>query len=210
MICWKQSHVSMKQKTAMYKHLFLGRRNICMQSCMVCCYFIVFGSWPHFHLLRKILRYSWYAKSRGQRLLHKGGLKVTSVLFWTYCNLCRDALNSLYFLRCCSFVYYELNSTARGECSKDSFRSILPKQWKGGEQEAFLSVPITPIVYRGSPHRPGNLLSPLPLWGKYPCFTEEYNLLVFHQLAVVKQSFYSSCHGRCSAVCPLNQVAPTA
>lgn len=148
MICWKQSHVRMKQKTAMYKHLFLWRRNICMQSCMVRCYLVVFGSWSHFHLLRKILRCSWYAKSRGQGLLHKGGLKVTSALFWTYCNLCGDAFNSLYFLRCCSCVYYEWNTMARGEHSKDLFRSILPKQWKSREQEAFLSAPFTPIIYR--------------------------------------------------------------
>lgn len=165
MICWKQSHVSMKQKTAMYKHLFLWRRNICMQSCTIRCYLIEFGSWSPFHLLRKILRCSWYAKSRDQRFLHKGGLKATSTLLWTYWNLCRDALNSLCFLKCCSFVHYELNTLAKVEHSQDSFRFIFPKQWKGGEQEAFLPVPITPVIYRGSPHRAGNLLS--------PCFYEE-------------------------------------
>lgn len=48
------------------------------------------------------------------------------------------------------------------------------------------------LSYIESPHRPGKLFSPLLLRGKHPCFIEEYSLLVFPQLTVVKQSFYSS------------------
>lgn len=155
------------KKTAMCKHLFLWRINICMQSRMLCCYLIVLGSWPHFYLLRKILRCCWYARNRGQRLLHKGVLKVASSLFWTCCNPCGDDLNSLCFLRCCGFVHYELDTMARGDHSKNLFRSIFPKQWKVIEQEAFLSSPFTPIIRGGSTKD--------PLKGQASCFLPYFN-----------------------------------
>lgn len=89
-----------------------------MQSWVFCCYLIILGSWSHFYLLKNSLRCLWYAKSRGQRLLHWGVLKVTSSPFWTCCNLCRDGINALCFLRCYSFVHHEFDITARGDHSK--------------------------------------------------------------------------------------------
>lgn len=123
------------------------------------------------------------------------GLKCPESHFFTILKLLQllqrwsQLLCSLWW---CRFASYEFDTMARGDHSKNLFKSIFPKQWKAIEQEAFLSSPFTPIIHGGSSHRPIKLFSLLLQWGKHPCCTEEYGLIVFPQLIGIKQPFYSS------------------
>lgn len=109
-----------------------------------------------------------------------------------------------------SSTYYELNTAARSTHSKDSFRSIFPKQWRGGKQETFPSAPIIPMLCRGCTHTIGKLLCPLLLWeNTHALLRTQFDS--FSSAKIVKWSFCSSFFffflNIFSAVWPLNQVA---
>lgn len=131
------------------------------------------GSWP-FDSIWKLISIYW-GKSCDAVDMPKAEAKGFSIKVVRRCNLCRDALDPLYFLTSCIFLYYELNTMATWTQQRSIQVSLLKavKVWSPSFQHhSHLSYTEDPLIGQAN-------CCLCWFWEENTSFTEECGLLVF-------------------------------